>query len=227
MAIKPGLDESAFKAIVEESLAAAGEAITELVERNILTSGNLWQVLRQKEAVAATIKREVVNTLAHAGRRTDHVCLVSHGHEICLAATDGTDNFTQSEDSLTVYIPPILEDVGWSERSEETAETKIAVFEMIKSGSATDALFGLSQSPHRIAFTQAQIKVFLRNHLGWLRIGGAGTFFICRQNDKVFLVEVYVRKGGLEVRIDRATEGPHLSSVDRPRFVTPLLAAKI
>jgi hypothetical protein len=110
---------------------------------------------------------------------------------------------------------------------ESRPETEVAIYEMIKDGTYAKLFGGFGENLDRLCLTQAQIKVFCRDHHEWLRQEGWATFFLFKVNGELFVAYVIVSADGLYVLrcyADRFSDDSVWSAGNRPRIVVPQLA---
>jgi hypothetical protein len=165
-----------------------------------------------------TASIESVNT-AVVGR----LKLISGDKKITVAATDGTETLANTND-VFYYIDNDFRNWGTNVAGKRTVETTVQVYEMIKDGNFSQIYGGFGENLDRLCLSQAQIKVFCRDHRGWLRKEGYGSFFLFKVGTEFFVASVRVYSDGyLYADVDRLSYGFVWRADDRLRFVFPQL----
>lgn len=84
-------------------------------------------------------------------------------------------------------------------------------------------MFGsLGTDLDKLCLTQHQIKTFCEVHKELLRKDGYATFFLFKVDEQFFVVDVYVRSGGLRVHVHRFERGNVWDAESSHRVVVPV-----
>ncbi|MBI2065717.1 MAG: hypothetical protein HYT68_01470 [Candidatus Zambryskibacteria bacterium] len=217
--------EAAVRMVVDAARKAAEEAIKELESRKVLTEANFQRVLAQGDKVASAVKTTVSTTLAELAENVvGRLKLISGSSKIVVAATDGKKTLANARDVFTTYVDSDFKNWDCDVPAGPTAETEIAIYEMVKDGTFAQLYGNFGENLDRLCLTQAQIRVFARDHRNWLRADGWVTFFLFKVNGEFFVALVRVRARGLLVHVSRFSDDDVWTASLRPRIVVPQLA---
>lgn len=123
-----------------------------------------------------------------------------HLETVTLAPTKGDATLAEAGDVFSGFIGRNFKDWGTNISGEDTDEVNVDVYEMVRDGNFR-TLFGLLGDPRKLCLTQGQIVEFCRSHRDSLRQGGPATFFLFEAQGELFVVDVGVCNGELEVRM--------------------------
>ena len=147
-----------------------------------------------------------------------------------LAPTKGSVTIAQSADVFPGFLDPNFE--GWDTNvaGVDTAEMSADIYEMKKDGTYAQlfgSLTGAQGSYEEIAacrplcWQQGQIVEFARSHRALLRQDGYGTFFLFEVNGELFVANVRVGGGQLQVNVRRFSLTSVWYAASRHRVVVP------
>ena len=149
--------------------------------------------------------------------------LISGDYSLTVDAVDGTENLANAKDVFTGDIDPEFKKDA-DEIGNPTAETPVAVHEMIKDATFSQMFDELNTDVRKLCFTQAQIKNFVKKYRNWLRADGYATFFLFESEGNFFVADVVDSEGKLSVIRRQLKEDGIWAAGFHRRLVTPRLA---
>ena len=129
--------------------------------------------------------------------------LISGGEKITIKALNGKEFIYDSNDVFKCYVDEDFKTWGINKPGSATTEIQVDVHEMVKDGTFKEIFTSISNDIKKLVLTQAQIKKFCRKHAKWLRQDEYCTFFLTKQGEEYFVVNVHVNSDGLPVNVNR------------------------
>ena len=128
--------------------------------------------------------------------------LVSGGKKIMIEALDGKayisktytskGNVFSAKKTFKLHMERDFKNWGLNQPGSSTAETLLAVSEMISDGTFFQLFTGINSDLDKIVMTQSQVIRFCEKHSNWLCWEGYATLFLTKANDDYFVLFVYV-----------------------------------
>ena len=141
---------------------------------------------------------------AKAVKKVDAILkLLSGGKTIIVDACDGSETLANAKEVFKYWIDPDFENWGTNKPGKMTAETAVAVHEIVKDSTFSQIFSSLGTDLDKLCLTQHQIKVFCKKHSKWLRADGYATFFLFKEDEQFFVASVGVDSDGLRVSVCR------------------------
>jgi len=142
-----------------------------------------------------------------------------------LPACDGKDYIAKAEDTFKSWIDGDFKNWGLDKAGSKTKETLLEVREITENGTFNDIFGSLGEDLDKLVMTQSQIISFCGKHPTLLRQEGYATFFLIKENDEYFVVDVDVNSDGLYAGVGRLEDDRVWDGVYRHRLVVPQLVA--
>ena len=136
-----------------------------------------------------------------------------------LAATSNHSSIAEANAVFTGNLDPTFTNWGGYVADANTPETAVNVYEMRKDGDCRTLFGSLGNDPRSLCLTQGQIVKFCHTFPLLLRQAGHNTFFLYEAMDQLYVAQVRVRSGHLELTAYRLDYGGVWRSVHRHRLV--------
>lgn len=137
-----------------------------------------------------------------------------------LAPTEGVVTIAKAEDIFTGYLDPDFENWGTAVAGVDTATQSVSVLEMNHGGTFSQ-IFGSLGDPQSLRLTQGQIVEFCRSNRYKLIQDGNANLFLFEATGQLFVAEVHVLDGQLQVDVNRFGSVYPWSADCRHRVVVP------
>ncbi len=131
---------------------------------------------------------------------------------------DGLKTIANAQDIFS-YIDQKFKSWDLDKPSENTAETKADVYELVGSAHFQRMIEELNLDPNDIYFSQDQILYFIQNHREYLSHSWYTFFLLKRDDDEFFVACVLLDNGKLKVGVDRFDYEGVFDANAHPRIV--------
>lgn len=199
--------------IIEKALASA-------VKKNNTDSVKIQEVIGKPGVIFDFFEKLLADNVEV---KPSILKLISGGEKITIEPLDGQEFIYNAKDIFKSYIDENFKNWGLNEPSLATTKTSLDVHEMVIDGTYKEIFTSISDDLEKLVMTQAQICLFCKKHLNWLRRNGNATFFLIKKGKEYFVVYVYVYSDGLDVGVDRFEDDSVWSGGYRHRVVVPQL----
>lgn len=199
--------------IIEKALASA-------VKKNNTDSVKIQEVIGKPGVIFDFFEKLLADNVEV---KPSILKLISSGEKITIESLDGQEFISGAKDIFKSYIDENFKNWGLNEPSLATTKTSLDVHEMVIDGTYKEIFTSISDDLEKLVMTQAQICLFCKKHLNWLRQDGYATFFLTKKGEEYFVVDVSVVSDGLFVNVDRFGLDYVWSGGCRLRVVVPQL----
>ena len=145
----------------------------------------------------------------------------SSADALIIEPLDGKATIAEAKKTFKGYIDPDFRNWKLDNPGKATAETGVAVYEMTANATFAQMFGSLADNLDRLVMTQSQIIRFCEKHAAWLRQDGFGTFFLIKEDNRYFVVDVYVDVDGLYVLVGHLEFGSVWHAGRQHRLVAP------
>ncbi|MFA6295087.1 MAG: hypothetical protein WC666_01530 [Candidatus Paceibacterota bacterium] len=121
------------------------------------------------------------------------------GEKITIAKTNGEENLANAKD-LFGFIDPDFVKYGCDVKSKPAEETPIEMVEVVEDGIFEQFFGSFNVDLDQLCLTQHQIKVFVKDHRDKLCTDGYDNFFLLKENEQFFVVNVSFSKDRKSVK---------------------------
>lgn len=187
----PEQKEQCVRVVSDAARKGAGMAIDELAELGTFNTAKMQRVLAQGNKLAAAIIAVVMEKAKEKiVELADDIigCLkkISGDKEVIIGATDGKETLVCAGDIFSSIDPNFIK-WGCDAKEKPTPKTSVEMYEIIEDATYQHIFGGFGQNLDRLCFTQAQIRLFAKDHKDCFCKEGLGTFL---------LFKVEAKKGG-------------------------------
>lgn len=183
--------------------------------------------LKEVLETALAVELVVMRALREGAKEAPFLRLLPGAEVLSLGACGGNRNLANASDVFDGNIDPDFTNWGLNVPGIATPAMFAQVHEHAKDGTFRDLFTSLSDDLDRVAMkSQHQIVRFCQEHYTWLGQDGHPILFLFKERGEFFVACVYVRSGGLDVRVDRFENDDVLNTRDRRRLVSLQLEAE-
>ena len=188
LSVTSGQKADFVRRVSEAVRKATEKAIAELEVDNLLDKSNLQKVINAGdvfESIQDSIKRSAKHEMIwRLDCLADGRKLLSGGEKLVIGVTDGLETFEKATDLFSAFDNDFHYFWGTSPKEPQpTEETEVAVFQNIRENMFQNIFDAFREGQTvgfgKLAFTQAQVIRFIRDHRRWLNRGkGCRTAFL-------------------------------------------------
>lgn len=124
--------------------------------------------------------------------------------KIIIEPLDGLKTIFEAKNVFPSYIDLGFKKIKSQEYKQESPETRVCVYEMLKNARLFEMFYSLSPELNGLCLTQNQIIIFCKKYFDYLRRDNNNTFFLLKEDeiDHFFVACVRLLPSGLSIFLD-------------------------